>query len=153
MFVQADRRVEASGLILTLIAAAVLAVIILLAPLTHANAQTLRGSQDTGAPNARSDGLRGTVLGFAKPRLGHVDQIATLTALQTALTEVGDGASYVWHREHGKLSGVNQPVASVLDDGGRVCRTLRVTLSAGIMVRTLIGKACRNSDGRWSLEG
>jgi hypothetical protein len=26
-----------------------------------------------------------------------------------ALTEVGDGATYVWRRRHGKLSGMIQP--------------------------------------------
>src|SRR5262245_34904512 len=34
------------------------------------------------------------------------DEIAALDAIGVALSEVGDGASYVWHRSNGRLSGV-----------------------------------------------
>ena len=50
------------------------------------------------------------------------DEIAALEAIRVALTEVGDGGTYVWHREHGRLSGIVQPTASFKDPAGRVCR-------------------------------
>ena len=47
----------------------------------------------------------------AAERVGHDtmldedDEIAALEAIRVALTEVSDGASYVWHRRHGRLGG------------------------------------------------
>ena len=40
------------------------------------------------------------------------DEIAALEAIRVALTEVGDGGSYVWYRRHGRLSGIVQPTVS-----------------------------------------
>ena len=48
-----------------------------------------------------------------------------------ALTEVGDGGSYVWRRSHGRLSGIVQPTASFKDPGGRVCRHIVLTMTVG----------------------
>src|SRR4029077_9318161 len=39
--------------------------------------------------------------GNGEARLDEDDEIAALEAIRVALTEVGDGASYVWHRRYG----------------------------------------------------
>jgi hypothetical protein len=92
-------------------------------------------------------------------RLGHdsalneEDEIAALEAIRVALSEVGDGASYVWHRRYGQLGGLVQPTHSFIDAHGRVCRRIIVILSAGTRSGRIEGTACRLAGGRWQLEG
>jgi surface antigen len=81
------------------------------------------------------------------------DEIAALEAIRVALTEVGDGSSYVWHRRSGHLSGLVQPTQSFKDPAGRVCRQLIVILSARQRSGRFEGTACRLTSGRWQLEG
>jgi hypothetical protein len=85
--------------------------------------------------------------------LDDTDEMATLDAIHVALSQVGDGGTYVWHRNHGRLSGVFQPTQSFKDSAGGVCRHLIVTLSSGAAIRRTEGIACRLSTGRWQLEG
>ena len=95
----------------------------------------------------------------AAERVGHDttldedDEIAALEAIRLALTEVGDGASYVWHRRYGRLGGLVQPTQSFKDPGGRVCRRIIVILSAGLRSGRFEGTACRIAGGRWQLDG
>jgi len=49
------------------------------------------------------------------PKLDEKDEIAALERIQYALSEVGDGKTYVWRRWHGRLSGIVQPTASFKD--------------------------------------
>jgi surface antigen len=92
-------------------------------------------------------------------RLGHdtalneEDEIAALEAIRVALSEVGDGVAYVWHRRHGQLGGLVQPTHSFKDAHGRVCRRIIVILSAGLRSGRVEGTACRLASGRWQLEG
>jgi hypothetical protein len=88
-----------------------------------------------------------------KPQLDENDEIAALEAIRVALSEVGDGATYVWHRQHGRLSGLVQPTASFKDPAGRVCRHIILVMSSGIHSGKIEGVACRLGDGRWQLEG
>src|SRR5262245_51364609 len=81
------------------------------------------------------------------------DEIAALEAIRVALTEVGDGVSFVWHRRYGELGGLVQPTQSFKDGGGRVCRHIIVILSAGRRSGRFEGTACRLGGGRWQLEG
>lgn len=85
--------------------------------------------------------------------LDEADEVAALESVQLALSEVGDGATYVWHRHHGRLSGIVQPTSSFKDVGGIVCRHVVVMLSAGTASKKTEGIACRLADGRWQLEG
>lgn len=87
------------------------------------------------------------------PDLNDGDEIATLDAIRVALTEVGDGSTYVWHHNHGRLSGVIQPTGSFKDASGRVCRHLVLVLTTGFRSGRVEGIACRLTDGRWQLEG
>ncbi len=87
------------------------------------------------------------------PPLDMTDETATLEAVHTALSEVGDGASYVWHRRGGKISGVVKPTASFKDAKGRVCRHLVMTLTSGERSARTEGIACRMADRSWRLEG
>lgn len=86
-------------------------------------------------------------------KLDEADEIATLEAIRYALTEVGDGGSYVWYREHGRLNGLVNPTSSFKDGKGRVCRHIVLIMSAGAQSSRIEGVACRDGDGRWLLEG
>ncbi|MFA5900866.1 MAG: hypothetical protein WC829_17335 [Hyphomicrobium sp.] len=86
-------------------------------------------------------------------RLDEKDEIAALERIQFALSEVGDGKTYVWRRWHGKLSGLVQPTASFKDNSGKVCRHLIVMMTTGRDTKRQEGIACRLPSGRWQLEG
>lgn len=90
---------------------------------------------------------------FADLKLGEKDEIAALESVQYALTEVGDGATYVWHRHEGHLSGFVQPTTSFKDGSGKVCRHVVVMLSSALRSRKAEGIACRLDGGVWQLEG
>jgi len=81
------------------------------------------------------------------------DEIATLETLQRTLSEVGDGSTYVWHRYHGRLSGVITPTTSFKDDHGQICRHVIVVLTSGSRSERSEGIACRLSTGQWQLRG
>ncbi|MBX9925219.1 MAG: hypothetical protein K2Y05_02570 [Hyphomicrobiaceae bacterium] len=85
--------------------------------------------------------------------LDETDQFAALESVQFALSEVGDGASYVWHRHNGRLSGVVQPQSSFKTSTGEICRIVTVTLAAGVRSKSAEGVACRLPSGQWRLEG
>ena len=85
--------------------------------------------------------------------LDESDEIAALESVQFALSEVGDGASYIWHRNNGHLSGMVQPVTSFKDSGGQVCRHVVVMLTSGVVSKKTEGVACRLDNGQWRLEG
>jgi hypothetical protein len=87
------------------------------------------------------------------PELDASDEIAALAAIGWTLREVADGSSYVWHRWHGRLSGVVHPTASFTDAAGRVCRHIVVILTTGARTGRVEGVACRLADGNWQLEG
>jgi hypothetical protein len=81
------------------------------------------------------------------------DAAAVLEGIQTALTEVADGSTYVWHRRDGRLSGMAQPTASFKDTAGQPCRHLIVMLNSLEKSRKVEGIACRSADLRWQLAG
>jgi hypothetical protein len=85
--------------------------------------------------------------------LDHSDEAAALEAVQVALSEVGDGASYVWYRRNGRLSGVVHPTNSFKDGAGNVCRHIVLVLASGSYSRRTEGIACRAASGVWQLEG
>jgi hypothetical protein len=88
-----------------------------------------------------------------RPLLDGRDEAAALEAVQLALTEVGDGSTYVWYRHGGRLSGLVQPTQSFKDALGRVCRHIVVTLNDASRSKRTEGIACRLSDGGWELDG
>lgn len=85
-------------------------------------------------------------------RLDENDEIATLEAIRVALTEIADGSTYVWYRQHGRLNGLVTPTSSFKDGKDRVCRHVLLILSAGSQTGRVEGIACRNDVGRWLLE-
>jgi len=86
-------------------------------------------------------------------QLDEADEIAALERIQFALSEVGDGKTYVWRRWHGRLSGIVQPTASFKDGGGKICRHLVVLMTTGKNTKKQEGIACRLPSGRWQLDG
>jgi hypothetical protein len=85
--------------------------------------------------------------------LVEADAAAALDHVRIALTEVGDGQTYVWHRHHGRLSGTVRPTASFVAKSGRLCRHIVMTMAAGGHANQTEGVACRLETGRWQLEG
>ncbi len=81
------------------------------------------------------------------------DEAVALHAVHIGLSEMPDGASFVWRRAHGRLSGVVQPKFSFKNAAGDICRQVTLTLKSGSYSRTVEGAACRQPDGAWSLEG
>ena len=81
------------------------------------------------------------------------DEIATLDAIHTALSQVADGSAYVWHRGNGRISAVMQPIRSFKSPVGQVCRQLSLMFMSGQHSRKTEGVACRLADGRWQLDG
>ena len=126
----------------TLAAALYLIAIVLFAPAARATEPT--PAARTGPPFNPYD-LRAT--------LDDNDEIATLDAIHVALSEVGDGGTYVWQRLHGRLSGAFQPTQSFKDSSGNVCRHLIIMLASGRHTQRTEGIACRLATGRWQLDG
>ena len=85
--------------------------------------------------------------------LDEADDLAALDAISIALTQVGDGQSYVWHRNHGRLSGVVSPTGSFKDQNGQVCRHFVTLMISGGRSSRLETIACRLPGGRWQLDG
>ena len=88
-----------------------------------------------------------------RPELDERDEKAALESVQRALSEAGDGATYVWHRAHGRLSGFVKPTRSFKDGDGRICRHMVLMLSSGTRSKQTEGIACRLANGLWQLEG
>jgi hypothetical protein len=88
-----------------------------------------------------------------KATLNATDEVAALEAVQWALTTLADGTTFVWHRQHGRLSGLVQPTSSFKDANNRVCRHLVMMLTSGGYSRKAEGIACREANGVWWLEG
>jgi surface antigen len=111
-------------------------------------------SPDTGTEPSKPPVVR-TKPKFAETNahLDENDEIAALEAIRVALTEVGDGGSYVWYRQHGRLSGIVQPTVSFKDVAGRVCRHILLIMTVGAATGRAEGIACRLGDGRWQLDG
>jgi surface antigen len=88
-----------------------------------------------------------------KMQLDDQDLTAAFEAIHLGLTEVADGATYVWHRANGRLSGAVQPTQSFKDTKGQVCRHIVVSMSSGTLHRRSEGIACRADNGAWTLSG
>ena len=86
-------------------------------------------------------------------KLNESDKIALLERFQYALSEIGDGSTYVWRRWHGGLSTTVNPTASFKDDMGQVCRHVVILLTNGKRTKKVEGIACRLPGGRWQLDG
>jgi surface antigen len=104
-------------------------------------------------PRAAPTGSARPKFAGARSLLDENDEIAALEAVRVALSEVGDGASYVWHRANGRLSGIVQPTGSFKDLAGRVCRHIILVMSTADHTGKIEGVACRLGDGRWQLDG
>ncbi len=86
------------------------------------------------------------------PSLNEGDEIAALESVQLALTEIADGSSYIWHRNHGRLSGIVRPVSSFKAANGSVCRYAVLVLSSLDVTKRTEIVACRLPTGVWQLE-
>ena len=81
------------------------------------------------------------------------DQTAVFQALHLALSEVADGSSYVWHRSHGRLSGVVQINGTTRNGAGSICRRMTIMLTSGTETRKIATSACRLADRSWQIVG
>ena len=92
-------------------------------------------------------------LATLKSQLSAADHHAALEAMQYALTELGDGATFVWHRKAGLISGMVRPTASFVDARGAVCRHLVFKLSVANYSKQIEGDACRSKSKQWQVAG
>ena len=149
---------------LALLSSAVLGSLLILAPaLVHATDKTPSAKQPDAATCACPDSE--SAKPWPRPKFADAeppkplagldarDEIAALEAVHLALSEIGDGASYVWHQRDGRLSGIISPTASFKDPDGRVCRHIIMSLTAGRSTARTEGIACRMADRSWRLEG
>ncbi|MCL4764683.1 MAG: hypothetical protein KJZ80_00435 [Hyphomicrobiaceae bacterium] len=111
------------------------------------------GSATAAEPEKQPEPRAGSGAAMARLALDASDETAALQAVHIGLTQVPDGATFVWRRAHGRLSGAVRPVSSFKNAEGDVCRHLVLTLRSGAYTRTVEGAACRSPDGRWTLEG
>jgi len=81
------------------------------------------------------------------------DEIAALAAVEVALTQASDGATYFWQRGNGRLAGAIRMRSTFRDVDGRICRHLEMQMRLGDYVRKTEGVACRGADRVWLLEG
>jgi hypothetical protein len=81
------------------------------------------------------------------------DELAALHAISTALSSVGDGGAYVWHRRNGLLSGLIRPTTSFKGKSGETCRHVIIRFNSKRYSRQAEGIACRDPKGAWSLSG
>ncbi len=122
--------------------------------------------QESAGPQAPSCACPGTTSRRQKPKYADLkpvpddgraldagDEVAALSSVQHALTATADGATYVWHRNNGRISGLVQPTSSFKNVEGTLCRHVMVMLTTGDKTRKAEGVACRDHKGVWSLEG
>jgi hypothetical protein len=81
------------------------------------------------------------------------DRTVALEALQAALTNVPDGATFTWRRWNGRLHGAIKPAYSFKDANGHVCRHVIFAIASESQKRQIEGIACRLEDGSWRLDG
>ncbi len=110
--------------------------------------------QEAVAGSAQADhATASAAIGEVRSIFDAKDEAAALEAVHLALTEVGDGSTYVWYRRGGRLSGLVQPTQSFRDSIGRICRHIVVTLNDAARSRRIESIACRLDDGGWQLDG
>lgn len=128
-------------------------VIFMSADLVQASeASSAKSPSCTCPENGRNASGRPKLAGLNTP-LDEADENAALESLQFALSEVADGSSYVWHRSHGRLSGIVKPIGSFKGKQGAVCRTILVVLNSAEHSKKTQAIACRLRTGVWQLEG
>lgn len=123
----------------------------LLPDIAHAGERAKTADSGCSCPQAGSSTK--PKLAALPPPLDEADEIAALESLQIALSKVADGSSYVWHRSHGRLSGVVHPTNSFKDAKGQVCRHITVVLNTVDMTKRTEAIACRLDNGVWQLDG
>lgn len=134
---------------------------VLLVALVAISPETVRADEETSdarapiwiEPNDSGPRTSASTRLPSAPKFDDYDVIATLDAVRVALSEVGDGGTYVWHRRDGTMSGTARPTASFKGRNGEPCRHLVVTLQTKELSRTAEGIACRLVNGRWQLDG
>lgn len=88
-----------------------------------------------------------------RTRLTSRHEIAAMDAIQSALDQTADGATFVWHHESGRLSAIIKPTTSFRNSSGNICRHIHLLLNTGAYSRKTEGVACRMLNQIWSLEG
>lgn len=106
------------------------------------------GTAEVSAPQSHESDFP-----LMRPRLDPSDEVAALEAVEIALTQAGDGATYVWQRGQGRIGGAVRMTNTFRDVDGRICRHLVMQIRQGTYSRRTEGIACRGEDGVWILEG
>jgi hypothetical protein len=110
--------------------------------------ETAPGAGEVSAPQSPESDFP-----LVRPRQDPSDEVAALEAVEIALTQAGDGATYVWQRGQGRIGGAVRMTSTFRDVDGRICRHLVMQIRQGTYSRRTEGIACRGEDGVWVLEG
>lgn len=129
-----------------------LATVFMTADIAHAAGAAPNPEASCKCPNEAKKNLKPKFADLSVT-LDETDEIAALESVQFALTEVADGATYVWHRSNGRISGFVKPVSSYKSSGGSVCRTATIIFHSGETTKKTEAKACRLPTGVWQIEG
>lgn len=132
---------------------ALVAAVLLLPEFARASEATGAGAPPSCTCPDANKPLKPKFAGIDVETLDEGDAVAALQSLQFALVEVADGASYVWHRANGRLSGVVRPTRSFKSADGAICRHVLVVLSTAAKTRQSETVACRQPTGQWKLDG
>lgn len=84
-------------------------------------------------------------------KLDEGDQVTALHALQMALSQIGDGATFAWKKNNKDLKGVIKPTAVFRNSDGQICRHVIYALALGPYRKQIEFIACREAGGRWRL--
>ncbi len=87
-----------------------------------------------------------------RSKLRPADEYATLNALLIALSQVGDGQTYIWGRPKRQLRAFITPTSSYRDKSGNICREIIVSLVLGSYMKRIETTACRGKNRSWQLQ-
>ena len=126
-----------------------LAAVIMLISAPQSHAQMVKRGASVGAPQE----FNLKVLRHLRAQLDEKDHLAALKALHIALSQLSDGATFVWRKKSRQLAGVIKPTMAFRNTEGQICRHVIYSLSLGRYVKSIEGIACRDTQGRWWLNG
>src|SRR5262245_35875333 len=118
-----------------------------------ARAEAIADAAPSSRPGSATAGPPRLELPPIRAQVEPGDATTALHAIEVALTQAGDGATYLWQRGNGRLAGAIRVRSTFRDVEGRICRHLEMQMRLGTYVRSTEGIACRGIDGVWLLEG
>ncbi len=94
--------------------------------------------------------LAGALLGHQVGKsMDDVDRLKSRQATQQALETLPSGTAATWRSPDSGNSGQITPQRTYVDPQGQNCREFQHIVTIGGNTETVVGRACRQSDGTW----